>query len=289
MTKSLNPLSLRSDRPLEAWRVEILAAIHTAFRELNCEYMLVGATARDLLLYHVFGGPLPSRRTRDIDFALAVDSWEAFGRIRDVLLARVQFSTTKVQHRLRYSSTSAPDVEVDVIPFGGIASAEGSIVWPPEFDTVMSVAGFEEALSASVSISITENLIIPVVSLPGLATLKLFAWSDRNDDRDATDLLRIIRSYADAGNVDRLYDSSLVEEFDFDLDLAGAKLLGMDAAALCNPETIQKLIQIFTPARAEQLAHRMVGPGRPDDAWEKPANLLQIFFKPILGDTEDEV
>lgn len=107
----------------------------------------------------------------------------------------------------------------------------------------MSVAGFEEAFSASVCIAIAENLNVPVVSLPGLATLKLFAWSDRKDDRDATDLLRVIHSYADAGNEDRLYDSSLVEEFDFDLDLAGAKLLGMDVAALCNPETLRKAFQ----------------------------------------------
>lgn len=285
MIKSLNPLSLRSDRPLEAWRVEVLAAIHRAFRELNCQYMLVGATARDLLLHHVFGGPLPSRRTRDIDFAIAVDSWEAFEGIRGALLSRDQFSATRVPHRLLYSSTIAPGVEVDVIPFGGIASTDGSIVWPPEFDTVMSVAGFEEAFSASVSISITGNLNIPVVSLPGLATLKLFAWSDRKDDRDATDLFRVIRSYADAGNEDRLYNSSLVEEFDFDLDLAGAKLLGMDVAALCTPETLQKLAHIFTSARVEQLAHMMVGPGRLEEAGENPANLLQTFFNPILGDT----
>jgi predicted nucleotidyltransferase len=282
MSESLNPLSLRTDRPLEEWRVEILAAIDAAFKALNCQYMLVGATARDLLLYHVYGGSLPSRRTRDIDFAIVVASWEAFAGIRDALLAHAQFSATKAQHRLRYSSTIVPDAEIDVIPFGKIASPDGSITWPPEFDTVMSVAGFEEALSASVLIRITADLSVPTVSLPGLAILKLFAWSDRKEDRDATDLLRVIRSYADAGNEDRLYESSLAEEFGFDMDRAGAKLLGMDAAALCKPETLQRLIEIFAPDRIERLIHQ-AAPGRIEDSKSQTAELVNIFLKALSG------
>jgi len=260
--------------------VEILAAIDATFRELSCPYMLVGAMARDLLLYHVYGGPLPSRRTRHIDFAIAVDSWKIFAGVRDALLALDQVSPTKVQHRLRYTSTTVSDAEVDIIPFGKIASADGSISWPPEFETVMSVAGFEEALKASVSIAITDSLSMPVVSLPGLAILKLFAWSDRNEDRDATDLDRVIRSYADAGNEDRLYDSSLAEEFGFDLDPAGARLLGMDAAVLCKSETLEKLTEIFTSQRVEELVHQAT-PRRLDNSASRTAELVNAFLEPI--------
>ena len=46
-------------------------------RDAKIRYMLVGATARDLLLYHVFGHPV-TRATYDLDFAILVDSWEQF-------------------------------------------------------------------------------------------------------------------------------------------------------------------------------------------------------------------
>ena len=251
--------------------------------------MLVGATARDLLLFHVYGGPQPSRRTRDIDFAITVNSWESFEAVRNALLAQGNFSPSKVQHRLLYSSSTVPEVEVDIIPFGGVASPEEMITWPPELDTAMNVAGFEEALSTIVWISVTEALVIPVVSLPGLAVLKLFAWSDRRWDGDATDVRQVIRLYADAGNEDRLYDSPLAEEFDFDLELGGAKLLGADVVALCRPATLQKLQQIFTPDNIEKLVNHILGYGyRMDSSEPRETQLVNVFFDPILSASSEK-
>jgi predicted nucleotidyltransferase len=284
MNDLLSPLSLRTDRPLEPWRVEILHALDAASRECKFPYMLVGATARDLLLYHVHGGPHPRRRTRDVDFGIAVDSWEEFERVRDALLAKGNFKPTRVKHRLIYSSAAVDEVEVDVIPFGGLASGEGTITWPPEFDTAMNVAGFQDALSAALWISIVDGLPVPVVSLPGLAILKLFAWADRRDDRDATDLYRVIQHYADAGNEDRLYDSPLAEEFGFDFELAGAKLLGSDVVALCQPTTLQKLAHLFTPGVMEKLGNQMMREGGYsfEEAGQRTAQLLDLFFGPLL-------
>ena len=47
-----------------------------------------------------------------------------------------------------------------------------------------------------------------VVSLAGLAILKLLAWSDRGREnpKDAYDLIHLMNSYADAGKFDRAYD-----------------------------------------------------------------------------------
>ncbi len=286
----LNPLSLLSDRPLEPWRVEILRAMDARFSEYNRPYMLVGATVRDLLLFHVYGGPHPTRRTNDVDFAFAVDSWESFESIRAALLASGNFSPSKVRHRLVYTSTTVQEAEVDLIPFGGIASPEAMITWPPELERAMNVAGFEEALSAAVWVSIIEGLTVPVVSLPAFTVLKLFAWSDRKEDRDATDLERVIRSYADAGNEDRLYDSPLAEEFGYDLELAGAKLLGADVVALCRPATLQKLKQIFTPDLIEKLVNHMLGRGyRMEDSELHAMRLVNIFFGPLLSVSSEKI
>ena len=66
-----------------------------------------------------------------------------------------------------------------LIPFRGVASDDNTIEWPPSRDIVMNVAGFEEALSSSVSLTVADNLMIRVASLPALTLLKLIAWSDR--------------------------------------------------------------------------------------------------------------
>ena len=55
--------------------------------------------------------------------------------------------------------------------------------------------------------------------------LKLIAWTDRGaqNNKDAADLYRLLATYSEAGNFDRLYDQELelLEAVEFDLDLAG--------------------------------------------------------------------
>jgi len=69
--------------------------------------------------------------------------------------------------------------------------------------------------------------------------LKLVAWSDRRHetDKDAADIYRLLTAYADAGNTDRLYEHEidLLEAVGFDMQLAGAQLLGRDVARHCAP------------------------------------------------------
>jgi predicted nucleotidyltransferase len=52
--------------------------------------MLVGATARDPLLHHVWGYEI-TRATRDLDFAFMVESWARFHEVKQMLLATPGF------------------------------------------------------------------------------------------------------------------------------------------------------------------------------------------------------
>jgi predicted nucleotidyltransferase len=130
--------------------------------------------------------------------------------------------------------------------------AEGdTIAWPPAKDTVMTVAGFEDAMAASIQVQVSPTLTVPVVSLAALAILKIFAWEDRKTtDKDAVDLYRVISRYADAGNEDRLYepDSPHMEKFNYDPELAGAALAGEDSRMLSSAATITKLRTIVATA-----------------------------------------
>ena len=90
-----------------------------------------------------------------------------------------------------------------------------------------------------------------MVSLASLAILKIFAWEDRKTtDKDAVDLYRVISTYADAGNEDRLYDPDIphMEKFNYDRESAGAALAGEDSRILSSAATITKLRTIVAAA-----------------------------------------
>ncbi len=101
-----------------------------------------------------------------------------------------------------------------------------------------------------------------VASVPGLTLLKLAARVDRGleNNKDPTDS-RLLTTYADAGNADRLYDHEmdLLETVGFDMELAGAELLGRDVATICQMKVLHQMRSLLTSERSRQrLASHMV-------------------------------
>lgn len=191
--------------------VRVLRVLDPIARSSRCEYFLAGATARDLILVNVHG-LRQGRATRDLAFGIALESWAQFELLKERLLAANEFSTSRAQQRLTFADSSEGiSLPVDLIPFRGVASADGTIAWPPSRDIVMNVPGFEEALTSSVLIEIEADLRVHVASVPGLTLRKLAAWVDRGrqSNNDAADLYRLLTTYADAGNTDRLYETEL--------------------------------------------------------------------------------
>lgn len=118
--------------------------------------------------------------------------------------------------------------------------------------------------------------------------MKLFAWHGRKaNDKDALDLYRVISTYADAGNTDRLYDSeiSLLEQVNYDLELAGAALAGRDARQLSSPATLTRLSTFLVSDFIDMLAERIRASRWPLE----PEQLLRIrttlstFSEYLLG------
>ena len=188
--------SIRPDYPLDAITQNIVRQFDDACHSLDIDYFLIGATARDIMLTHVFGVKT-HRATRDVDFAVAVPDWQTFDHIKSWFLARPDsWSSSTNTHRLLYRDNDTKSVvPMDVVPFGGIESPPTIITWPLDMTAIMSVAGFAEALQAAVQVRIADDLTVPVISIPGLAVLKLFAWADRRmaSSQDADDLLMLLR------------------------------------------------------------------------------------------------
>ena len=280
------PLKPRPDRPINPISLAAIRAVTDVADELGLKTFMVGATARIILLESVFGLP-PSRATRDIDFAFAVKSWEQFQALKQRLASASSFEQLeRVAQRLIFKPEGIDHrFVVDLIPFGGLEAEANMIAWPPDMSIMMNVAGYRDAHAAAVRVEVEPGLVISLASIPGIAVLKIFAWIDRGreDPKDAIDLVTLLRQYHEAGNQDRVYADavSALEDVGYDLELAGAWLLGRDASAMALPTTKQQLERLFAaPERIEGLVTDMSRAIRTrEDALEYSRALLEQFVK----------
>ncbi|MDH2433775.1 nucleotidyl transferase AbiEii/AbiGii toxin family protein [Pokkaliibacter sp. MBI-7] len=255
---------------------------------VGCAYFVAGATARDIVLFHVFGRD-PGRQTKDIDTAIMVADWSEYQSIRSALVA-AGLTETRETHRLHHQSSGLP---VDIIPFGGIASAEGEIAWPPEFETVMSVAGFEEAFAAAITVKLDASTELKVCSMAGLALLKLVAWRERRQqsNKDASDFLTLLDQYPHLQK-DRLWESFLpLEQLEYKDSRLGAFLLGYDVSALLSPMTREALEvmkqqekMLLSDALIRSQRRQHVIPPEPDDCIQIEQHIDDFFAGLRAGD-----
>ncbi len=197
--------------PLPDGKLAVLTLMDRVARQVNLRYLVVGATARDILMYYLHGFPL-NRASPDIDFAVAIESWSAFTAFKAALLREPPLrSDARIPYRLHYSVTVDDGFPVDLVPFGGVEISPAQVAWPPDMAIVMNVAGYAEALDSAVTVYVADDCEIPVASIPGLVMTKLIAWLDRgqSNPKDAVDFRYLLENYADAGNADRLYGEEL--------------------------------------------------------------------------------
>lgn len=276
-----------SDRAVLGPLARLIAAVRTAASETPL--LLVGAAARDLFLLHAHGIVL-HRATEDTDLALAVRSWDEFLRLREALIAAGRFTGDGPLHRLWHG-----DQRVDIIPFGGVERPDRSIAWPTTGAEVMSVAGLSEAQATAVTVRLPHGASIEVAPLAALAVVKIWAWTDRRytvPGKDASDIWLFLRHYADAGNQDRLFgaegEAALIS-FGFDVELAGAWLLGRDARGVLahGPElrrSLESLDAILTPELDPDGALRLIAQMPPGDR-DRQLSLLTAFCAGLFETT----
>lgn len=242
--------AIRTDRPLAPVTLAVLKRPHQIVEKHGACYFIIGATARDMLMTHVFGIDA-GRATRDVDFAIAMNDWKEFEVIKKAFIDSGDFQPAAGQeHRLYYRPHEFGFAyPLDLIPFGEIEHAGHQIAWPPDMAVVMNVAGYAEALKSAVRVDLGNGVVTNVVSIPALAALKLLAWNDRglHDNKDAHDLIFLLKHYHEAGNLDRLYEEafSLLESCGHDLALAGAALLGHDTKRIVEEMTRKALLEVL--------------------------------------------
>ncbi|ACU88620.1 nucleotidyl transferase AbiEii/AbiGii toxin family protein [Desulfomicrobium baculatum] len=237
--------------------LDALQKIAETATELRIPFLLIGAMARDMLLEDVHDMS-KERRTMDVDIGVMVGSWAEFSEFSEAMTARGFERNPVVAHRF----SSDKGVVIDVVPFGGLADANGFISWPPDDNPMMRVTGFDDALRHSLRVEAGPGQVVNVVSLPGLAMLKLLAWSDRRyvSAKDAQDLALLLRLYGDFAQ-DRLFDSEseLMERHGFDIEMAGAELLGQDIGTTVSEATAPHLFSILCGKNEGEMLNEQLG------------------------------
>lgn len=231
-SSSIDPIQLRTYR-----------AIVKVASEKQVPFIIIGASARDLVMHYGYGAPV-QRATKDIDLAVQVADWENFDSICESLVAD-GYTRTAIPHRLQDSE----GVPLDIIPFGPLEQTGSRIFWPPDGDIKMGVMGFQEAFRHSIWVRVgsAPELKLPVVSPEGLALLKLVAWLERDRSsrrKDATDLAYLAANYENIpGIMETLYErhDAILETYDWDTRLCGAHVLGLEVAFIADLSTMMFL------------------------------------------------
>lgn len=247
----MSSISLDISARIDGESSTLLATLAKAAADLGVAYLVVGATARDIVLHHGYGASI-DRATTDVDFGVQVSNWREFEQLTQHLVAQ-GFRATAAPHRLLSPHGGA----IDIVPFGPFANSNTEIAWPPSGATVMNVLGFQEACDHAdiIRIQTAPNIDIPVATPAGMALLKIVAWLDRPGNlrsKDAKDLQYLLNNYQRIPTVsDKLYATQAVlEDYDWDLNLAAAHQLGNDArqtASLACYEFIDGLLSNSHP------------------------------------------
>lgn len=269
------PFSARPDKPLDPITLEVLAAVDVAARSQDIRFFIAGAMARDILLHHVFGFGI-QRATRDLDLAVRVGSWDEFDALQQALVQTGDFAAVAgMLQRLRYRGMYS----LDLVPFGGVEE-HGSVSWPPDYGSLMNMAGYHESLEHAVEVALSDTLTLAVAPLEGLAVLKLFAWLDRGlgNSKDALDLALILHHYEQIAG-EALWDTGAMTSMDFDVTRAGAYLLGARGRRLVSAAALAQLMARLDQPRVRDrlVTHVASAYERVEDPVEMAEGLLSAY------------
>ena len=225
-------LKITSEKIANPLLVELLKILTDSFNRMGREFYVIGATARDIIIRQLID-TTSGRRTKDLDIAIAIPDWSVFDEIKEVLVADGFKKSTDMRQRFYYG-----EYELDIVPYG-VAKDDDNIYWPPEEEIAMSVKGFDEVLSESITVNIDGEFDLRIASLHGLFLLKFNAWLDRNIEtsKDAEDMSFILSNYFMA-NLDRNVYTEVYDWENFDEYIVGGYWLARDLLLLLTKEQI---------------------------------------------------
>ena len=246
-------LTISSEKIGNPLLIELLRKLTDSFGRMDREFYVIGATARDIIVQQLLD-TTSTRRTRDLDIAIAIPDWDAFEQIKERLVADGFKKSNDMYQRFYYGA-----YEVDIVPYGVVAKEDDNIYWPPEEVVAMSVKGFDEVLSEAITVSIDDKFKVKIASLHGLFLLKLNAWLDRNakTSKDAEDMSFILSNYFMA-NLDREIHQEVYDWENFDEYIVGGYWLAHDLVTLLNVNQLNYYKEVIEGELAKEEESRLI-------------------------------
>ena len=246
-------LTISSEKIGNPLLIELLRKLTDSFGRMDREFYVIGATARDIIVQQLLD-TASTRRTRDLDIAIAIPDWDAFEQIKERLVADGFKKSNDMYQRFYYGA-----YEVDIVPYGVVAKEDDNIYWPPEEVVAMSVKGFDEVLSEAITVSIDDKFKVKIASLHGLFLLKLNAWLDRNakTSKDAEDMSFILSNYFMA-NLDREIHQEVYDWENFDEYIVGGYWLAHDLVTLLNVNQLNYYKEVIEGELAKEEESRLI-------------------------------
>ena len=246
-------LTISSEKIGNPLLIELLRKLTDSFGRMDREFYVIGATARDIIVQQLLD-TTSTRRTKDLDIAIAIPDWDAFEQIKERLVADGFKKSNDMYQRFYYGA-----YEVDIVPYGVVAKEDDNIYWPPEEVVAMSVKGFDEVLSEAITVSIDDEFKVKIASLHGLFLLKLNAWLDRNakTSKDAEDMSFILSNYFMA-NLDREIHQEVYDWENFDEYIVGGYWLAHDLVTLLNVNQLNYYKEVIEGELAKQEESRLI-------------------------------
>lgn len=265
--------------------VDLLSVLSSCFNKAGNDFFVIGAASRDILRLYLEAEPSP-RRTRDLDIAIAIDSWDDFYEISEMLIQNGFRKDSHMKQRFYFGAEKGAYYELDVVPFGGVTAPGEKIYWPPEESPMMSVKGFASVLKDCVDVVVDNAFSFKIPSAPAFFVLKFDAWLDRHllNDKDAKDMSFILANYY----LHEITSPAHLEVLDvlpdpFEPFVAGAYMIAKDIIPLLGKDVLHSYVSDIEDelARGEQsqLLTQSMGPEYGydivRDAWTMIANVFK--------------
>jgi predicted nucleotidyltransferase len=260
--------------PINQQTKSMLTDLKAIVDRLDVPMLLIGAMARVLVFDSQYG---EGRATKDWDIAVKMDDWKRYQALVEQMTTSkpARFKNTSVVHKFIHVSTN---LEVDIIPFGGISNDRQEIIWAD--GNQMSVLGLQEAFS-NARVENVEGIEIRSLDYPAFVGLKLLAWNEREENKDLQDIAQVLQNYQDDEQIGVLYPA--IEQEQIDYDSAASALIGREIQTVFQAEALAKIREVVSELIENQDKHLSpfvrAAPDRAD--WDAEFERLVNRFKAL--------
>jgi predicted nucleotidyltransferase len=225
---------------------EVLDAVETSCKDLNIDFYIIGAIARDIWFSKE---GRTSRATKDIDFAVYISQEEQYAALKENLIKVHGFNESKGNSFVLFSPKG---IQIDLLPFGAIEVENGVQIKEQGLSNI-KVTGFKEVYEEATDyIKLETEHEFKIATLPGIVLLKFIAYDDRPEHResDMLDIAKIIQYFFELES-DMIYENhNDLFEGDVKLEKIAARVIGreMSKALLKNKDLLERITSILNNA-----------------------------------------